>query len=110
MKVRIRGSKPGNGQTHRGLGTVLQSVRVLGANDRSRQRLTVADVTAHREMAIGEDGALERETGAHIRSGAVATSGRTGEERKAAAQIVVLFFCRVIEGGIIERAENGAIG
>src|ERR1700722_12700450 len=65
----------------------------------------VAHISAERNAAGIEDGALQGKAGAQIRSTAVTVGGRTAEERYCTLQFSVLFFgC-----GIVKNAQNGTV-
>src|ERR1700757_2162481 len=80
---------------------------VARADHCRRQTVSASHVATEGEVAVGKDGAFEGETGAHVRTGAVTGSGRTGDERRRPGEIMILLL-----GGkrIVEYSQDGAIG
>ena len=81
MQVRIGRGEAARSQREGWLRAIRQAMRIGSAHHPGRQTVAVSHIAAEGHVPIGKDGALQLEGRVHVRSGAVATRGRTtGEE------------------------------
>jgi len=114
MQVGIGSSEAANGQGHRRGRTVRHTMGIAGAQHCRGQTFAIRHITAESQMPFGEDGALQLESGAHVRSAAITGGGGTGEERKTPGEFVARLFPFLGRGqdkwrGIVKHSQNRAI-
>src|SRR6202140_1263653 len=88
MQIGIGRRETAYGQAQRGRRTVRQAMGIRAAKHTPRKTVPVAYVAAEGKTSVGKNRALQSETGAHVRPGAVAASGGPSEEGKSCASLV----------------------